>query len=62
MLTWIKSLFGYTDRATAAAQRIAVAFEDMAEMSEAVAAEMRARLGGEAKALPATEDGAKKKK
>lgn len=57
MLTWIKGLLGYTDRATAAAGRVAVAWEDIAAMSEAVRDEMRAKLGGGAKELPpATEE------
>jgi hypothetical protein len=57
MLTWIKGLLGYTDRATAAANRVALAWEDVAAMSEAVRDEMRAKLGAaDAKALPAVED------
>ena len=58
MLTWIKSLLGYTDRATAAASRVAVAWEEVATMSEAVRDEMRLRLGGgESRVLPAAVTG-----
>ena len=63
MLTWIKSLLGYTDRATAAGLRVATAWEDIAVMSEAVRDELRNRLGGESRvtALPEPDPEPKRK-
>ncbi len=48
MLNWIKSLFTRLDRGDAAAERIAVALEQMAGDIEAARDQLRNRLGIEA--------------
>ncbi len=48
MLSWLKSLFTRLDRGDAAAERIAVALEQMAGDVEAARDALRGRLGIEA--------------
>ena len=45
MLGWIKSLFGYADRTSAAAGRTAKAWEEIADATEAARDELLKRLG-----------------
>jgi hypothetical protein len=53
MFGWLKGLFGSFERQAKAAERAAVALEDIAGDLEGVRDQFRARLGIEPKQLPA---------
>lgn len=59
MMNWIRNLFGRLDRGDVAAERIAIALEQMADDVEAARDALRGRLGIEAKneEAPAIEAG-----